>query len=152
MEQAEFLKTVRKSLTDAQARAAARIETLEGDAKKALGDLVERGRHSQKDIADRLQKIAQSGIIQQKVRPAAEEAFKKVGGLDYRARMDKMGQELGGRVRELQHRAAEYVGASSRQQVLSLAGELRKLGEKMEKLATKEEQAAEKAPAPTEVH
>jgi len=75
--QAEFLKSVRDNLNTVQAKATARIESLNGSARKMISDVVEKGKHSQKDLSERLSKIAPSDLIQQKVKPAAEQAMKR---------------------------------------------------------------------------
>jgi hypothetical protein len=125
-EQTEFFKTVREGITSAQAKATQRFEALEGDARKALDGLVEKGKASQKDIVERLGKLAQAEVIQQKVKPAAEEAFKKVASAEYKQTLD-----------ELAKKARTFVDTTSREQAGVIAGELRKFADRLEKLAQK---------------
>ncbi len=115
-EQAEFLKSVKDSFSSAQAKASARIETLSGDARKLFDDLVERGRVSQKDISERFQHLT---------------------GAETGGRIE----ELSKRVRELQTKAVEFVDSASRDQAGVLAAELRKLADRLETLAKKDETA-----------
>src|SRR4051812_27424400 len=57
-QQTEFLKNVRETFTKAQTNAAQRLGALEGDARKVIGGLVEKGRASQKDLSEKLSKLA----------------------------------------------------------------------------------------------
>jgi polyhydroxyalkanoate synthesis regulator phasin len=116
-EQAEFLKSVKDSFSSAQAKATARIETLSGDARKLFDDLVERGRVSQKDLSEKFQKLT---------------------GAETRGRIE----ELSRRVRELQTKAVEFVDSASRDQAGALAAELRKLADRLETLARKDDSVA----------
>lgn len=119
-DQAEFLRTVKESLSSAQAKASARFETISGDARRLFDDLVERGRVSQKDLSERFQKLTDS---------------------EARGRVE----ELSKRVRELQTKAMEFVDAASREQAAALAAELRKLVDRLETLAKKDESHASHA-------
>lgn len=113
MQQAEFLKSFKDSFSSAQQKATARFETLSGDARKLFDDLVERGRTSQKDLTERLQKLT---------------------GAEYASRLE----ELSRRVKELQTKAVEFVDAASREQASTLATELRRLADRLEALAKKD--------------
>lgn len=112
MQQAEFIKNVKDSFSSAQQKATARFEELSGDARKLFDDLVERGRTSQKDLTERLQKLT---------------------GAEYASRVE----EISKRVRELQTKAVEFVDSASREQAATLAAELRRLADRLESLAKK---------------
>ncbi len=142
-EQVEFFKSVREGFSAVQAKATHRFEALEGDARKALNELVEKGRVSQKDLRDRLGRLAKSPVVQEKVMPAAEEALRKVTHAEYRQTID----ELAKKVRETREKARTFVDSTSREQAIALAGELRKFADRLEKLATRVEAAV---PAQTE--
>ncbi len=143
VEQSEFFKTVREGFSSVQAKASQRFEALEGDARKALNDLVEKGKLSQKDLFDRLGRLTKSPVVQERVKPA-EEALRKVFHSEYRQTLE----DLTLKVRETRHKARNFVGATSRDQALALAGELRKFADRLEKLAKKAEAAPAESPAP----
>lgn len=144
-EQTEFFKTVREGLTSAQAKATQRFEALEGDARKALTGLVEKGKVSQRDVVERLNRLASSGVINEKVKPAAEEALRRVSATEYKQALE----ELGKKVRETREKAVAFVDTTGREQAGALAVELHRFADRLEKLAKKV--AADSAPA-TDVH
>lgn len=145
-EQVEFFKSVREGFSAVQAKATQRIEALEGDAKKALNELVEKGRLSQKDLIERLGRIAK---VQDKVKPAAEEAWRKVSSAEYKQTLE----ELTRKVKETREKARTFVDSTSREQAAALAGELRRFAERLDKLAKKaESEPSEAEPVPTETH
>jgi hypothetical protein len=86
------------------------------NATQRLGALVEKGKASQKDISDRLSKIDLA-----KVAPTVEELQK--------------------RVLQARESALTYVDATGRTQAGNVAAELRKLADRLEKLAQKPAEA-----------
>jgi DNA-binding Lrp family transcriptional regulator len=118
-EQTDFLKTVREGLTSVQTVAARRLEALEGDARKALGELVEKGRDSQKELAERLGRLTASGSALEGV----VQSLRGAGG-----------------------RAVAFVDATGREQAVSLAGELRRIADLLEKVAVKKADAPAATP------
>jgi uncharacterized membrane protein YheB (UPF0754 family) len=115
--QAEFLKNVRDNISTVQAKASARIESLNGSARKIISEVVEKGKTSQKDISERLSKIASPEVIQQKVKPVAEEAIK--------------------RVTEASTKAKTYVDTTSREQAAAFAGGLHKMADRIGQIGHK---------------
>lgn len=134
MEQAEFMSSVRRGFTAAQAVATARLESLNGDARRVFDDLVERGKTSQRDITERLQRIARAEAVQEKMRPV-EEAFRKVQVAEYRARLESLTRELTRRLSELQQSARGLVETASREQLHTAALELRRVADLLETLS-----------------
>jgi TRAP-type C4-dicarboxylate transport system substrate-binding protein len=109
-EQVEFLKNVREQFTGVQTRASARLETLNDDARKVFDGLVEKGRESQRDLAERLENAAIDG---------------------YKARV----AELTRKVRAAQGRAATYVDVTSRDRAAAVAQNLRKVASRLDQLS-----------------
>lgn len=140
--QSEFIKNVREGVVSVQEKATARLESLNGDARRRLEGLVERGRESQRDLADRLQKLAQSPVIQERVRPAAEGALRRVAGEDYKARVEKIGDEVTRRVKTLQEQASRFAGEAAKERVNVLAGGLRRIAGRLSKASEEVEAAA----------
>ncbi|MFM2152203.1 MAG: hypothetical protein RL199_638 [Pseudomonadota bacterium] len=109
-DQTDFLKTVREGLNTVQTVAVRRLEALEGDARKALGDLVEKGRDSQKELLERLGKLTANGSPLEGV----VQSLRGAGG-----------------------KAVAFVDSTGREQAVSLAGELRRIADLLEKVAVK---------------
>lgn len=122
-EQVEFLKNVRERFVVVQNKATERIGTLNQDAKKALEGLVEKGRTTQHNITDLIQKA------------------------DYKAKVG----ELTKKVKDAQGRAVTFVDNTSRERVAAVAENLRKAAARLEQLSHREASAAPASPAP-EVH
>lgn len=70
--QKELFKNVRAGLEAAQQKATARLETLNGDARRALEGLITRGRESQRELSEKLQQVARPEQIEEKLRPVAD--------------------------------------------------------------------------------
>jgi len=104
IQQAEFMKNVRETFTKAQTTAAGRLETL-----------VEKGRASQKDLADRLARLEMARLTPPEVKATV--------GL------------LQKRVKSAGESALGYVDATGRQQAATVAVELRKLADRLEKIS-----------------
>lgn len=121
-QQTEFFRTVRETVTAAQAKATARIDAIEGDARKALTGLVEKGKESQKDL---------TALLDKKMP-------------EYRARVE----EIGKRVKDAQTRAVGFVDETSRGQAAAIAGELRRIADRLDAASKKDANT----PASTEVH
>lgn len=119
-EQTDFLKTVREGLSAVQTVATRRLEALEGDARKVLGDFVEKGRDSQKELIERLSRLTANGSSLEGV----VQSLKDAGG-----------------------KAVAFVDTAGREQAVTLAGELRRIAELLEKVAVKKDEAATSAPA-----
>jgi hypothetical protein len=119
-EQTDFLKTVREGLSAVQTVATRRFEALEGDARKVLGDFVEKGRDSQKELIERLSRLTANGSSLEGV----VQSLKDAGG-----------------------KAVAFVDTAGREQAVTLAGELRRIAELLEKVAVKKDEAATSAPA-----
>lgn len=145
MSQTELIDTVRKTFEAAQAVAATRLEGLEGDARKVVSELVEKGRHSQRNIAERLQRLAESQLLRQRVRPV-EDALKKLPITDLRSTVEKAVDDLSKRVSELQNNTREFVEGASREQLLVVIRELRRVADLLSGLV--EEEGAEKSAKP----
>ena len=62
--QQQFLKTVLNGLDAAQSQVSSRMGTLEGDARRLFGELVEKGRASQKDVESRLHRVREDRLQQ----------------------------------------------------------------------------------------
>lgn len=105
-EQVEFLKTVRERFSGVQAR----LGTLNDDARKVFEGLVEKGRESQKDLSERLQKVAV---------PA------------YKTRIGAISRK----VKAAQGRAVTYVDSTSRDRAAAVAENLRKVASRLDQLA-----------------
>lgn len=99
MQQTEFFKTVRDSVVAAQSRATEKFGAIEGEARKVIDGLVERGRES------------------------LPQAKAKVEGF--------------------QKRAFDFVDTTSREQVVVVAGGLRKWADRLERIVVKAAAAAE---------
>jgi hypothetical protein len=109
-DQTDFLKTVRVGLSTVQTVATRRLEALDGNARKALGDLVEKGRDSQKELLERLGRLTANGSTLEGV----VHTLKGAGG-----------------------KAVAFVDATGREQAVTLAGELRRIADLLEKVAVK---------------
>lgn len=131
MDQTEILKSVRETFHSAQVKATARIDAFNVDAKKAFTELVEKGRTSQKDIAERLGKAGSE--LEKRVKPVADGLIGKVGSPEVRTKVE----EIGKKAKEAQSKAIQYVDTTSREQAAVFAGELRKLADRLEKLSQK---------------
>jgi hypothetical protein len=116
-QQAEFLKNVRENLNAVQAKATARLETLNGTASKAISEIVEKGKAQQKDLSEKLSKFASKEALEQRVKPVAEVAYKQVSA-----------------VRE---KASAYVNETSRGPAVAVAGSLRKVAARLETFGQK---------------
>lgn len=97
MQQPEFFKNVRESVVAAQSLASEKFGALEGEARKVIDGLVERGRES---------------LPQAKAK-----------------------------VEDLQKRAIDFVDTTSREQVVVVAGGLRKWADKLERIVVKATEA-----------
>lgn len=122
-EQTEFLKNVRERFTGVQSKATERWGALNQDARKVFDGLVEKGRVSQRDLSERLQKAGYVGKV----------------------------EELTRRVKEAQGRAASFVDTTSRDSAAAVAENLRKVASRLDQLAQKPMQVAPASPS-TEVH
>jgi DNA-binding MarR family transcriptional regulator len=98
-----------------------RLSDFQKDAEKALKELAEKGRESRKEIDRLLSRLEKKGWAE---RP---------GELAGKAK--DFGTELASHLDELQSKAIEFVGVASRDQVETLAREIKKLATKVETLA-----------------
>lgn len=130
MNQAELLGSVRKGIEAAQAVATTRLETLEGDARKVLSGLVEKGRDSQRNLTQRIQRIAESEAIRNSVRPV-ENVFRRVPVSELRDLVEKRVDELSRRFEGLRTNTRGLLVTASREQLEVLVRELRRIADRL---------------------
>lgn len=134
MNQTELLSSVRKGFEAAQVVATTRLESLEGDAKRVVTDLFEKGRNSQRQLTERIQRIADSETVRNSVRPV-EDAFRKVPVSELRTKVEKAIDDLARRFGHLQANTRDALETASREQLQVLARELRRIAERLAELA-----------------
>lgn len=147
MSQTELLDSVRKGIEAAQNVAANRLTGIEDDARKVVSELVEKGRHGQRNLSQRLQRLAENEALRNRVRPV-EDALKKLPLNELRAVVEKAVEDLGRRVGELQHTTRGFVEGASREQLLLVVRELRRVADLLANFVADQqddEQAGEKA-------
>lgn len=98
-----------------------RLSDFQKEAEKTLKDLAERGRESRRELDRLLTRLEKSGWAD---RP---------GELAGKAK--DFGAELAAHLDELQSKAIQFVGVASRDQVETLANEIKRLASKVESLA-----------------
>jgi DNA-binding MarR family transcriptional regulator len=98
-----------------------RLSDFQKEAEKTLKDLAERGRESRKELDRLLARLEKKGWVERQ------------GELAGKAK--DFGVELASHLDELQTKAIQFVGVASRDQVESLAREIKRLASKVESLA-----------------
>ncbi len=98
-----------------------RLSDFQKEAEKTLKDLAVRGRESRKELDKLLSRLEKSGWVE---RP---------GELAGKAK--DFGAELASHLDDLQSKAVQFVGVASRDQVETLAKEIKRLAAKVETLA-----------------
>jgi len=118
-------------LREQVAVAQARVELVEGEAKKVLEDLMARGRASRRDIEHLLHRLSK----QDWSFPEVRQKFTKLKGQggELRDMAEAFRVEAVERVVELQSRAIQFLGAASRDQVAELSRELDKLSRRLDR-------------------
>lgn len=98
-EKKDFLTSVRENLTQVQKTATAKVETLNGSAKKIFTEVVEKGKASQKNITVKLHETAKPAeAVLKKARTYVDSASREqakafAGNLrKVAARLDQIGQ------------------------------------------------------------
>ncbi|MFT3915696.1 MAG: hypothetical protein QM704_16745 [Anaeromyxobacteraceae bacterium] len=115
--------------------AQARVEVLEGEAKRVLEDLMARGRESRRDLEHLLQRLSRQDWSFPEVRERITRL--KGQGVELRGKAEAFRAEAVERVMELQGRAIQFLGAASRDQVDELSRELDKLARRLDRAESK---------------
>jgi hypothetical protein len=118
-------------LRDQVASAQARVEVLEGEAKKVLEDLMARGRASRRDLEHLLHRLSKQDWSFPEVRDRITKL--KGQGEELRGKAEAFRADAVERVTELQGRAVQFLGAASRDQVEELSRELDKLARRLDR-------------------
>jgi len=132
-------------LRDQVASAQARVEVLEGEAKKVLEDLMARGRESRRDLEQLLHRVSRQDWSFPEVRQRLTKL--RGQGVELRGKAEAFRVEAVERVMELQGRAVQFLGAASRDQVQELSRELDKLARRLDR--AEKAKRGKKAPKPS---
>lgn len=114
---------VREQVEDAQKR----LASFETEAQQVLGNLMERGQKSRKDLEKLLQKF--NGIEVRDLNPLDKAQVKKLG-----KKATSASNEVRRRVEEIQNKVVQSVGFASQAQVQQINKELTKLSKKLDSL------------------
>ncbi len=121
----EFL---REPLEAAQAR----LETLEVDTRRVLGDLVHRGRESRRELGALVQKLSKQDWTVDELKERLGRL--RVQGLEIAAEWrDRARAEAVERLVDLQAKTIAFLGVASREQVAELSRDLDRLSKRLEK-------------------
>ncbi len=140
--------------------AQAQLEAFEGEAQRVLKVLIQRGKASQKDIAQVVQRLRRSDLLhnvwKQDWRPAqVKDRLKKLREIsmeraqEWRDKADTLRAEALETLVGMQGKAVNLLGAASNEQLKELSRELHKLSRRLEKeRAHQAEKVAEQPVSP----